>query len=280
MRTYLLALDQGTTSPRALLLDQTGNVAAVAQREFEQIFPQAGWVEHNPIEIWSTQVGVVAEVIGSSGIRVQDIAAIGITNQRETAIVWDRITGEPVYNAIVWQDRRTAGRCDKLKRDGFEDLVQEKTGLVIDPYFSGTKVAWILDNVAGARQKAERGELAFGTVDSWLAWKLTEGALHVTDETNASRTMLFNIQTRDWDDQLLQQLDVPRSMLPSVKSSSEVYSECAGPLAGGPDRRHCRGSAIGSVRADVPSSRDGQEYIWNRLLHVDEYGEEPGTLSE
>jgi len=236
MRTYLLALDQGTTSPRALLLDQTGNVAAVAQREFEQIFPQAGWVEHNPIEIWSTQVGVVAEV--------------------------------------------TAGRCDKLKRDGFEDLVQEKTGLVIDPYFSGTKVAWILDNVAGARQKAERGELAFGTVDSWLAWKLTEGALHVTDETNASRTMLFNIQTRDWDDQLLQQLDVPRSMLPSVKSSSEVYSECAGPLAGGPDRRHCRGSAIGSVRADVPSSRDGQEYIWNRLLHVDEYGEEPGTLSE
>jgi len=249
MRTYLLALDQGTTSPRALLLDQTGNVAAVAQREFEQIFPQAGWVEHNPIEIWSTQVGVVAEVIGSSGIRVQDIAAIGITNQRETAIVWDRITGEPVCNAIVWQDRRTAGRCDKLKRDGFEDLVQEKTGLVIDPYFSGTKVAWILDNVAGARQKAERGELAFGTVDSWLAWKLTEGALHVTDETNASRTMLFNIQTRDWDDQLLQQLDVPRSMLPSVKSSSEVYSECAGPLAGVP---------IAGIAGDQQSALFGQ----------------------
>ena len=205
MRTYLLALDQGTTSPRALLLDQTGNVAAVAQREFEQIFPQAGWVEHNPIEIWSTQVGVVAEV--------------------------------------------TAGRCDKLKRDGFEDLVQEKTGLVIDPYFSGTKVAWILDNVAGARQKAERGELAFGTVDSWLAWKLTEGALHVTDETNASRTMLFNIQTRDWDDQLLQQLDVPRSMLPSVKSSSEVYSECAGPLAGVP---------IAGIAGDQQSALFGQ----------------------
>jgi glycerol kinase len=172
MRTHLLALDQGTTSSRALLLDQAGNVTAVAQREFEQIFPQAGWVEHNPVEIWLTQVGVVTEVISRSGIKAQDIAAIGITNQRETAIVWDRTTGEPVYNAIVWQDRRTAGLCDKLKRDGFEELVQEKTGLVIDPYFSGSKVAWILDNVAGTRQKAERGELAFGTVDSWLVWKL------------------------------------------------------------------------------------------------------------
>ena len=248
MRTHLLALDQGTTSSRALLLDQAGNVTA-AQREFEQIFPQAGWVEHNPVEIWSTQVGVVAEVISRSGIKAQDIAAIGITNQRETAIVWDRTTGEPVYNAIVWQDRRTAGFCDKLKRDGFEELVQEKTGLVIDPYFSGSKVAWILDNVAGARQKAERGELAFGTVDSWLVWKLTEGAVHVTDETNASRTMLFNIQTRDWDDQLLKQLDVPRSMLPSVKSSSEVYGECAGPLAGVP---------IAGIAGDQQSALFGQ----------------------
>ena len=249
MRTHLLALDQGTTSSRALLLDQAGNVTAVAQREFEQIFPQAGWVEHNPVEIWSTQVGVVAEVISRSGIKAQDIAAIGITNQRETAIVWDRTTGEPVYNAIVWQDRRTAGLCDKLKRDGFEELVQEKTGLVIDPYFSGSKVAWILDNVAGARQKAERGELAFGTVDSRLVWKLTEGAVHVTDETNASRTMLFNIQTRDWDDQLLKQLDVPRSMLPSVKSSSEVYGECAGPLAGVP---------IAGIAGDQQSALFGQ----------------------
>lgn len=249
MRTHLLALDQGTTSSRALLLDQAGNVTAVAQREFEQIFPQAGWVEHNPVEIWSTQVGVVAEVISRSGIKAQDIAAIGITNQRETAIVWDRTTGEPVYNAIVWQDRRTAGLCDKLKRDGFEELVQEKTGLVIDPYFSGSKVAWILDNVAGARQKAEREELAFGTVDSWLVWKLTEGAVHVTDETNASRTMLFNIQTRDWDDQLLKQLDVPRSMLPSVKSSSEVYGECAGPLAGVP---------IAGIAGDQQSALFGQ----------------------
>ena len=249
MRTHLLALDQGTTSSRALLLDQAGNVTAVAQREFEQIFPQAGWVEHNPVEIWSTQVGVVAEVISRSGIKAQDIAAIGVTNQRETAIVWDRTTGEPVYNAIVWQDRRTAGFCDKLKRDGFEELVQEKTGLVIDPYFSGSKVAWILDNVAGARQKAEREELAFGTVDSWLVWKLTEGAVHVTDETNASRTMLFNIQTRDWDDQLLKQLDVPRSMLPSVKSSSEVYGECTGPLAGVP---------IAGIAGDQQSALFGQ----------------------
>jgi glycerol kinase len=248
MRTHLLAVDQGTTSSRALLLDQTGNVAA-AQREFEQIFPQAGWVEHNPAEIWSTQVGVVAEVISRSGIMARDIAAIGITNQRETAIVWDRFTGEPVYNAIVWQDRRTASLCDKLKRDGLEELVQEKTGLVIDPYFSGTKVAWILDNVPGARQKAERGELAFGTVDSWLVWKLTEGAVHVTDQTNASRTMLFNIHTRVWDDQLLQQLDVPRSMLPAVKSSSEVYGECAGPLAGVP---------IAGIAGDQQSALFGQ----------------------
>jgi glycerol kinase len=249
MRTHLLALDQGTTSSRALLLDQVGNVTAVAQREFEQIFPQAGWVEHNPIEIWSTQVGVVAEVISRSGIKAQDIAAIGITNQRETTIVWDRITGDPVYNAIVWQDRRTASLCDKLKRDGLEDLVQEKTGLVIDPYFSGTKVAWILDKVPGARQRAERGELAFGTVDSWLVWKLTEGAVHVTDETNASRTMLFNIHTGDWDDQLLKKLDVPRSMLPWVKSSSEVYGECAGPLAGVP---------IAGIAGDQQSALFGQ----------------------
>lgn len=249
MRTHLLALDQGTTSSRALLLDQPGKVTAVAQREFEQIFPQAGWVEHNPVEIWSSQAGVVSEVISRSGIKAQDIAAIGITNQRETAIVWDRITGDPVYNAIVWQDRRTAGLCDKLKRDGLEELVQEKTGLVIDPYFSGTKVAWILDNVPGARQRAERGELAFGTVDSWLVWKLTEGTVHVTDETNASRTMLFNIHSRDWDDQLLEWLDVPRSMLPLVQSSSEICGECAGPLAGVP---------ISGIAGDQQSALFGQ----------------------
>lgn len=249
MRTHLLAFDQGTTSSRALLLNETGTVAAVAQLEFTQIFPQPGWVEHNPVEIWSTQAGAAAEVISGSGIKLEDIAAIGITNQRETAIVWDRRTGKPVYNAIVWQDRRTAGVCDRMKADGLEELIQEKTGLVVDAYFSGTKVAWILDNVPGARQRAERGELAFGTVDSWLIWKLTEGAVHVTDETNASRTMLFNIHTRDWDDELLKLLDVPRSMLPSVKSSSEVYGECAGPLAGAP---------IAGIAGDQQSALFGQ----------------------
>src|SRR5271166_4776217 len=249
MRTHLLALDQGTTSSRALLLDSAGKVAAVAQIEFTQIFPQPGWVEHDPTEIWASQAGVTAEVISRSGIRLEEIAAIGITNQRETAIVWDRASGHPVYNAIVWQDRRTAGVCDKMKADGLEEVIQRKTGLVIDAYFSGTKVAWILDNVSGARAKAERGELAFGTVDSWLIWKLTDGAVHVTDETNASRTMLFNIHTRDWDDELLRHLDVPRSMLPSVKSSSEVYCECAGPLAGVP---------IAGIAGDQQSALFGQ----------------------
>ncbi len=249
MRTHLLALDQGTTSSRALLLDQAGKVAAVTQLEFTQIFPQPGWVEHDPMEIWSSQIGVTAEVISRSGIRMDQIAAIGITNQRETAVVWDRTTGNPVYNAIVWQDRRTAGACDKMKSDGLEEMVQRKTGLVIDAYFSGTKLAWILDNVSGARDKAERGELAFGTVDSWLIWKLTDGAVHVTDETNASRTMLFNIHSREWDDELLRQLNVPRSMLPAVKSSSEVYGECVGPLAGVP---------IAGIAGDQQSALFGQ----------------------
>jgi glycerol kinase len=249
MRNYLLALDQGTTSSRALLLDAAGTIVAVSRLEFRQIFPQPGWVEHDPMEIWSSQIGVTAEVISRSGVDVTDIAAIGITNQRETAIVWDRKTGNPVYNAIVWQDRRTAGICDKMKADGLEDLIQEKTGLVIDPYFSGTKVAWILQNVPGAREKAERGELAFGTVDSWLIWKLTSGKVHVTDETNASRTMLFNIHTREWDDELLRHLNVPRAMLPSVRSSSEVYGKCTGALAGIP---------IAGIAGDQQSALFGQ----------------------
>jgi glycerol kinase len=234
MSKYLLALDQGTTSSRALVLDHSGKVLASAQKEFTQIFPQPGWVEHDANEIWASQVGVAADAVSRANVSTTDIAAIGITNQRETAVVWDRKTGEPVFNAIVWQDRRTAGICDQMRADGLESMVRSKTGLVIDAYFSGTKVRWILENVPGAREKAERGELAFGTIDSWLIWKLTGGTVHVTDETNASRTMLFNIRTREWDDELLKALHVPRSMLPTVKSSSEVYGETTGSLGGIP----------------------------------------------
>ena len=223
MSKYILALDQGTTSSRAIVFDHEGNMLSVSQREFGQIFPQPGWVEHDANEIWSSQVGVASEAIARLGIKPSDIAAIGITNQRETTIVWNRKTGQPIHHAIVWQDRRTAGFCDKLKAAGHEKTFQEKTGLVIDAYFSGTKVRWMLDNVKGAREQAERGELAFGTVDSWLLWKLTAGKLHVTDVTNASRTLLFNIHTLQWDDELLGLLEIPRSMLPEVRSSSEVY---------------------------------------------------------
>ena len=231
---YLLALDQGTTSSRALVIDYSGKVISVTQKEFTQFFPQPGWVEHDPNEIWASQIGVAADAVGRASIALSDIAAIGITNQRETAVVWDRKTGEPVFHAIVWQDRRTAPICDQMRADGLLPLIQSKTGLVIDAYFSGTKVRWILDNVPGARERAERGELAFGTVDSWLIWKLTGGKTHVTDETNASRTMLFNIHTRDWDDELLHALHVPRSMLPAAKSSSEVYGDARESLGGIP----------------------------------------------
>jgi len=227
---HILALDQGTTSSRAILFDESGSIKAVAQQEFRQIFPKPGWVEHDPIEIWASQAGVATEVLGRAGLRPKDVAAIGITNQRETTVVWDRETGEPVYNAIVWQDRRTAGMCDRLRADGKAALFQEKTGLVVDAYFSGTKVRWILDNVPGAREKANAGQLAFGTIDSWLVWKMTGGTKHITDVTNASRTLFYNIHTRDWDDELLGQLDVPRSMLPEVKSSSEVYGETSGDM--------------------------------------------------
>jgi glycerol kinase len=232
---YLLALDQGTTSSRALVIDYSGKVISVAQKEFTQFFPQPGWVEHDPNEIWTSQLGVAADAIIRANINLADIAAIGITNQRETTVVWDRKTGEPIHHAIVWQDRRTAPICDQMRADGLEELIDSRTGLVIDAYFSGTKVRWLLDNVPGARERAERGELAFGTVDSWLIWKLTEGKVHVTDETNASRTMLFNIHRRDWDDELLKALHVPRSILPAAKSSSEVYGETTvGTLAGIP----------------------------------------------
>ncbi|HTK21810.1 MAG TPA: glycerol kinase GlpK [Mucilaginibacter sp.] len=227
MEQYILALDQGTTSSRAIVFDHQGQIRSVAQKEFTQIFPQPGWVEHDPNEIWSTQAGVAAEATVKMGINGINIKAIGITNQRETTIVWDRTTGEPIYNAIVWQDRRTASFCDKLKSDGHADLIRSKTGLVIDAYFSGSKIRWILDNVPGARIKAEAGELAFGTVDSWLVWKFTRGKVHATDVTNASRTMLFNIRTLEWDKELLSLFKIPLSMLPEVKQSSEIYGETA-----------------------------------------------------
>ncbi len=219
---YILALDQGTTSSRAALFDHSGNIVSVAQKEFTQIYPQPGWVEHDPQEIWATQAGVAAEAVTKLGLNGSSIAAIGITNQRETTIVWERESGRPIYNAIVWQDRRTADFCDQLRQAGKETIVRSKTGLPIDAYFSATKIRWILDHVPGARARAERGELAFGTVDSWLIWNFTQHELHVTDVTNASRTMLFNIHTLDWDEELLALMTIPRSMLPQVRSSSEV----------------------------------------------------------
>src|SRR5690242_205973 len=225
MEKFILALDQGTTSSRAIVFDHKGNIVTVAQKEFTQFFPQAGWVEHDPREIWSTQAGVAAEAITKAGINGEQIAAIGITNQRETTIVWDRETGKPVYNAIVWQDRRTAQFCDELKAHGHEGLIQDRTGLLIDAYFSASKVSWILNNVPGARQQAEAGKLAFGTVDSWVVWKLTSGKIHATDITNASRTMLFNIRTAQWDEELLRIFGVPSSMLPKVGASSERYAD-------------------------------------------------------
>jgi glycerol kinase len=220
---YILALDQGTTSSRAIVFDHAGSIVSVAQKEFEQIFPKPGWVEHNPGDIWSTQAGVAAEALTKANVSAADVAAIGITNQRETTIVWDRTTGKAIHNAIVWQDRRTAGICDRLKARKLDRVIRRKTGLVLDAYFSGTKVQWILQNVKGARARAKAGELAFGTVDSWLVWNLTGGKVHVTDPSNASRTMLFDISKGDWDDELLRLFDVPRSMLPEVRSSSEVY---------------------------------------------------------
>ncbi|MEJ2903900.1 glycerol kinase GlpK [Pedobacter panaciterrae] len=228
MSKYILSLDQGTTSSRAIVFDKEGSIISIAQREFKQIYPQPGWVEHNATEIWSSQVAVATEAIIKASITPNDIAAIGITNQRETTVLWDRKTGEPLHNAIVWQDRRTSAYCDELKAQGLAKSVQEKTGLIIDAYFSATKIRWILENVPGAREKAEAGDIAFGTIDSWLIWKLTDGRVHVTDVTNASRTMIYNIHTLDWDQELLDLFNIPRNILPEVKSSSEVYGETTG----------------------------------------------------
>jgi len=249
---YILALDQGTTSSRAILFDKTGNIKAVEQKEFQQIFPQPGWVEHDPTEIWSSQFQVAKETMGK--VDKKDIAAIGITNQRETTVVWDRTTGKPVYNAIVWQDRRTASITDKLKADGHEPTFQKKTGLVLDPYFSGTKIKWILENVEGARKNAEHGTLAFGTIDSWLVWNLTGGKHHITDVTNASRTLLYNIHELDWDDQLLDILGIPRSMLPEVHPSSSIYGSSVSGVFG-------TEIIIGGIAGDQQAALFGQNCI-------------------
>lgn len=234
MSKYVMALDSGTTSNRAILFNEKGEICSVAQKEFTQIFPKPGWVEHNAKEIWSTQLGVAVEALSNIGATPDQIASIGITNQRETAIVWDKETGEPVYNAIVWQCRRTSEYCDSLKDKGLVDMFRMKTGLVIDAYFSATKVKWILDNVEGARERAEKGELLFGTVETWLIWKMTKGKVHVTDYSNASRTMMFNITTLDWDDEILAELNIPKSMLPQAKPSSCVYGEAEAQFFGAP----------------------------------------------
>jgi len=251
---YILALDQGTTSSRAVLISHEGIILASAQKEFKQIFPSPGWVEHDPEEIWSSQVAVAMEALGSVGAAPGDIAAIGITNQRETSIVWDRETGEPVHNAIVWQDRRTAGMCDQLRRDGALKMIQKRTGLLLDSYFSATKVTWILDNVAGARKKAEQGKLAFGTVDSWLVWKLTSRSKHITDASNASRTLLFNIHKGEWDAELLKLFRISASMLPEVRSSSEVYGHVNATLG-------LQDIPIGGIAGDQQAALFGQMCI-------------------
>ena len=251
MASYILALDQGTTSSRAILFDQQGSIVSIAQQEFPQIYPQPGWVEHDANEIWKTQLDCAREAIAKAGITASDVAAIGITNQRETTVIWDRATGEPIHNAIVWQCRRTASICDKLKKEKFDRVIRKSTGLVTDAYFSGTKVSWLLNEVKGARKRAEAGELAFGTIDSWLINRLTGGKVHVTDVSNASRTMLYNIRKNRWDDQILEKLEIPRSVLPEVRSSSEVYGETDPELFGVP-------IPIGGIAGDQQAALFGQ----------------------
>lgn len=233
-KDYIIALDQGTTSSRCIIFNKKGEIVAVSQKEFEQIYPEGGWVEHNPMEIWGTQIGVTGEALAKAGLDATDIAAIGITSQRETTVVWNKRTGLPIYNAIVWQCRRTADYCDELKAKGLDKIIKEKTGLILDPYFSGTKIKWILDHVPGAREQAEAGELLFGNIDTWLIWNLTKGRVHVTDYTNASRTMIYNIHDLKWDEELLEELKIPSAMLPEVKSSSEIYGETDEMIFGSP----------------------------------------------
>ena len=261
---FILALDQGTTSSRAIVFDHDGGIRSVAQREFEQIYPQSGWVEHNPREIWSSQLETARAALATAGLKARDIAAIGITNQRETAVMWDRRSGEPIGNAIVWQDRRTSDMCDELKAAGHAESIQSRSGLVIDAYFSGSKVRWMLNHIPGARERAERGELAFGTVDSWLVWNLTFGGQHLTDVSNASRTMLYNLRTGEWDDELLRILDVPRALLPEVRPSSQIYAETAPGLFDAPIR-------IAGIAGDQQAALFGQN-CFSRGLAKNTYG--------
>jgi glycerol kinase len=264
MNSAILALDAGTTSSRAIVFDHAGAILGAAQQEFEQVFPRAGWVEHNPVEIWRTQVATAQAALAKTGLDAAAISALGITNQRETTVVWERRSGEPIHNAIVWQDRRTAGFCDELKRAGHAGVIQEKTGLVIDAYFSASKLRWILDHVPGARERARRGELAFGTIDTWLMWNLTRGALHITDASNASRTMLFNLRTGDWDEELLRLFDVPRAVLPQVRASSEPYGQTASGLFEAP-------ILIGGIAGDQQAALLGQN-CFTRGLAKNTYG--------
>ena len=273
MGKYVMALDAGTTSNRCILFNKKGEIVSVAQKEFTQYFPKPGWVEHNADEIWSTQLGVAVEAMSKIGASSEDIAALGITNQRETAIVWDKKTGEPVCNAIVWQCRRTAEYCDQLKEKGYTEMIRKKTGLIIDAYFSATKIKWILDHVEGARERAERGELLFGTVETWLIWKLTKGKVHVTDYSNASRTMLFNINTLEWDEEILNLLDIPSSML-SQGYAVQLYLWNDRQLLfwrADSDRRSGRRPAVRTVRAGLFPSGSGEKYVRDRLLPFDEY---------
>ena len=272
MEQYVMALDQGTTSSRCILFNHAGDICGMAQREFEQIYPHPGWVEQNPREIWSSQYSVMAQVMAENGIDAKQIKGIGITNQRETTIIWNRYTGEPVYNAIVWQCRRTAEMIDALKEEGFDQVIREKTGLIADAYFSASKIAWILDHVEGAREQAEKGDLLFGTVDTWLIWNLTGGLVHVTDYTNASRTMLFDIHKLCWDEEIMAKFRIPRAMLPEVKPSSCIY--------GYTDEKVLVGNvpAGGTVRTGMFSAWGCEEYIWYRMFPAYEHRNRSGNV--
>ncbi len=271
MGKYILALDQGTTSSRAILFDSEQNILAIRQHELTQHYPHEGWVEQDPMEIWSTQYAAMLEVLAAADVSPSDVAGIGITNQRETTILGDKNTGRPIHNAIVWQCRRTADIVDRLVQDGLSGHIRRTTGLVPDAYFSGTKIKWLLDHVEGAREKAERGEILFGTVDSWLVWKLTGGKVHITDATNAARTMIFDIHRLDWDDTLLEALDIPRAMLPRVCSSSEMYGSVSLPRRRRADRRHCRRPAGGAVRPDLLCAGDAKNTYGTGCFSADEH---------